>query len=112
MSDQQQVSNKQILDMLRDMQEKKESIVVLSPQEIHTFREILKTITVDDLKHIKEYSEDRKAISRVFGKAKNFILVSSAIVVAYFALIKNLLPPLRESLINFLQGGGTTPPGM
>jgi hypothetical protein len=105
-SNQQQVSNKEILQILKSMQDKSESIIVLTPTEIQTFRDILKTITVDDLRYIKEYSEDRKAVTRVLGKVKNFILVTAAIVVAYFAIIRNVLPPLRELLLKFLQGGG------
>lgn len=100
-----QVSNKEILEVLQQIQDKSESIVVLTPDEVKTFREILKTITIEDLKYIKEYSEDKIAVNRVFGKTKNFILVTAAIVVAYFAIIKNIAGPLRETILRFLQGG-------
>lgn len=105
MSDQ-QVSNKEILKLLQEMKQKNETIVVLTPSEVETFRELLKTITVEDLKYIKEYAEDKKAVSRVFGKAKNFLLVTASIVAAYFLIVRNISDPIREFIIRFLSNGG------
>lgn len=86
------------------MDDKNEPIIVLSASEIQAFKDIVGTISVDDLKYIKEYADDRRAISRVFSRVKNFTLTTAAIVVAYFAITRSVLPPLREMLVKFLQG--------
>jgi hypothetical protein len=87
------------------MDKENDPLIVLTPSEIRVFKDMMATITVDDLKCIKEYADDRRAITRVVAKIKNFTLVTSAIVLAYFAIIRNVLPPIRELLLKFLQGG-------
>jgi hypothetical protein len=98
-------SLKEIIDLLHGIQERNDNILVLSADEVKIFRDLVKTISIEDLKYIKEYSEDRKAISRVFGKVKNFMLVTAAVIAAYFTIVKLLGPVLREAAIRFLQGG-------
>jgi hypothetical protein len=101
-----ETSSKEILAILRSM---KETANLLKPEEIEKLREILTTLTPEDLKYVKEYAEDKKAVHRLWGKAKNFLLVTAAVVVAYFAIIRNLADPIRNFLLTFLQSGATPP---
>ena len=95
------VNNQDILAVLEAMQRKSESVVVLNNEEVSNLREFLKTVSVDDLKYMKEYVEDKKAIFRVFRKVKRFSMAFAAIIVAYLTLYDSL----KEFVVKFLTTG-------
>ena len=65
------ISNKDLADLVFEIQKHANSIVVLSE---------------DEVKYIREMIEDRKAVSRVWSRMKTFLLTFVAVLIAWGTL--------------------------
>lgn len=105
-NDKREITNEELFVILEAMKRKDDSIIVLRPEEIDQIRQFMKIISVDDLKYIKEYTEDRKAVSRVFSKWKSFLFAVAAVILAYITVVGKGVPIMRDLMSKFL----TLPP--
>jgi hypothetical protein len=77
--EQEDISNKDLADLLQELAKHDNSIIVLSAEEVH---------------YLKEMIEDRKAVTRLWAKIKTFIISAAAVIIAWGTFsdyIKNIL---------------------
>jgi hypothetical protein len=75
--------------------------IQLTAEEVTQLKEIANQLSSEDIKYFIDFVEDRKAISRIWAKAKNMLLVTAAVVVAYFTIIDKI----KDHLTQWLSGG-------
>lgn len=83
------ISNDEILRVLLAIQDSQKQIVILRPEEIEMIRELFKSITIDDIKTIKETVEERKAIGKAWSIFKTILISAAATIVAYNTVFEN-----------------------
>lgn len=77
--EQDDISNKDLADLLVEIQKHDNSLIILSE---------------DEVKYLREMIEDRKAVTRLWAKIKTFLISAAAVVIAWGTLsdyVKNLL---------------------
>lgn len=77
--EQDDISNKDLADLLVEIQKHDNSLIILSENEV---------------KYLREMIEDRKAVTRLWAKIKTFLISTAAVVIAWGTLsdyVKNLL---------------------
>ena len=75
------ISNKDLADLLSEIQKHTNSIVVLSE---------------DEIKYIREMIEDRKAVGRVWSRFKTFLLAFVAVIIAWGTLADSVKAFLKR----------------